>query len=93
MLPKRNRFAPKPGEDLIDFCCSPDWAHWYAGRGMTPDYPPEYYQKPDTVAVEKIQELERRIAELEGKAVIKYIMPIIPEKQAAKPIFRGGAEL
>ena len=34
------------GEDLIDFPCAPIWAKHYADRGMTQDYPPEFYYAP-----------------------------------------------
>jgi len=33
------------GEDLIDFACAPIWAEHYADRGMTQDYPPEFYYR------------------------------------------------
>jgi hypothetical protein len=88
-----NKWAPLPGEELIDFPCSPDWVRHYAGLGMTRDYPAEYYQKPDTMTVERIRELEARIAELEGKVVIKYVMPVIVKptpKQATKNTIEMG---
>jgi hypothetical protein len=55
-----DKWTPQPGEDLIDFPCSPDWVRHYASRGMTRDYPPEYYRIPDTMTVERIRELEGR---------------------------------
>ena len=85
-MPKYNKLAPLPGEDLIDFPCSPDWTMYYAGQHMTPDYPPDFYRKPDTMTLERIRELEARIAELEGKRVIvKYLMPI-----EVKPIAKSA---
>ena len=52
-------------KDLIDFPCSPDWVTQYARMGMTPDYPREYYEKPSTLPVEQIRELDAQLKRLE----------------------------
>lgn len=93
-LPRVNKFAPKPGEDLIDFACSPDFVRHYASQGMTPDYPPDYYRLPDTMTVEKIRELEARIKDLEGKkAIIKYVMPIEVQPKVVQTQTKAGVSL
>ena len=52
-------------EDLIDFCCSPDFVRHYASRGMTPDYPPEFYRMPAALPLEQIKELDAQLKRLE----------------------------
>lgn len=58
----RQRVEPDRG-DLIDFPCSPEWVGFYAERGLTRDYPPEFYERrpspepdPDVPEVGYIQE-------------------------------------
>ncbi len=82
------RKAGMTPEDAIDFPVSPDFASFYASQGMTRDYPPEYYQNQGSARLTaQLEELESRIAELEGKkAVIKYIMPIKPPEKKQAPV-------
>lgn len=35
--------------DLIDYPCSPDWASYYASRGLTKDFPPEFYHQKNVL--------------------------------------------
>ena len=51
--------------DLVDFPCSPDWYSHYARRGMTPDYPPDFYRQPASLPLEQIRQLDEQIKRLE----------------------------
>jgi hypothetical protein len=68
-----NKWAPKPGEDLIDFAVSPDFRGLYAAQGMTWNYPPDQPrrqepapQKPvaQTLPLDIIRAYDARITNL-----------------------------
>ena len=74
-------------EDAIDFPCSPAWVTHYAKRGLTPDYPDDYYRSSisdDTKelideAVTGIRaRTEERINLLQGQIV--YLQKKLEEK-------------
>lgn len=53
-------------ENMIDFPCSPAWASYYAEQGLTQDYPREYYDMKDLMAInDKVARLERLVNILE----------------------------
>ena len=56
-------------ENLIDFPCSPLYIEWYAAQGMTPDYPPGYYQitREDDVEEMVNQRITRISARIEER--------------------------
>ena len=60
-----NKFAPKPGDDLIDFPVSVPWASYYAEQGTTKDYPPDFYRQPASLPLEQIRQLDEQIKRLE----------------------------
>ena len=45
----------------IDYPCSVTWASYYAWRGMTPDFPPEYYSPGISALENRVRELEEKL--------------------------------
>lgn len=60
-------------DDLIDFPCSPMWASYYASKGMTRDYPREYYDGQE--AYERIAALEQEVKQLRRLVAMKENTP------------------
>jgi hypothetical protein len=56
-------------DDLIDFPCSPLWVSHYASKGMTRDYPREYYE--DHELRERINGLEEEVKSLRRELAFK----------------------
>lgn len=72
-------------EDLVDFPCAPSWIEHYAEQGMTPGYPPEFYQKPSTqIIVDVSEELEKDITFLKGQNL--YLLNRIQEVENSIPL-------
>lgn len=72
-------------DNMIDFPCAPCWVRHYAERGLTPDYPSDYYEPSRADLLERIEQLE---AGLKAKKVtIKYYQPVI-----AKPETKGTSK-
>ena len=71
-------------DDLIDFPCSPLWVSHYASRGMTQDYPPEYYEDEETYR--RIARLEQEVERLQTLAA----MPLVKATEKPKPTKNRG---
>lgn len=62
--------ALEQGADLIDFPCSPTWVRHYAELGITRDYPPEFYQRPQpSFSDEDIAEMKADINKLKTGSI------------------------
>ena len=74
---------PIPG-DMIDFPCSADFASYYASKGLTKDFPPGYYHRPDQEMLH--EEVTQLREELSGKKKIVHhrITQTIMDKREPK---------
>lgn len=70
-------------EDIVDFPCAPCWIARYAHRGMTSDYPSQFYDHSG----ERIEELKERVQRLEQELQLLKTQEVrhSPPKQQVEP--------
>ena len=79
--------------ERIDFPCAPCWVSYYAMKGMTHDYPPEFYWGENITRLQQeIDELKKKIEQIElPKTSEKPHFPVGPQAKPKPKLkkFRG----